>query len=567
VERGGLGRRAPPAREAGPTPTLPGRACCLPDHAPPPEVTLYERAIRPASAPLRRGRTAPDRLSEGVVLADARRPRTEVRCPWDDRLLASVPLGQPEDVTEAVRRARVAQAAWAELPLERRAEAFTRLHDAILERKDEVLDLLQLETGKARRDALEELLDVALVARYYATSAADHLGTKRRRGVVPGLTSVREYRRPLGVVGVIAPWNYPLSLSLSDAIPALVAGNAVVVKPDLRTPLSALLAGEVLAEAALPAGLYSVVTGTGEEAGAALVRAVDYVAFTGSTATGREVAAAAAARLAGCSLELGGKNPMLVLADADVPRAVDGAVRGCFSNAGQLCVSLERIYVHTTLVQRFTEALVAASRCLRLGPGLNYEHDMGALISTAHLARVAAHVEEAVDAGAHLLSGGRARPDLGPTFYEPTLLGNVRPGMRVLDEETFGPVASITPFSSVDEAVRLANDSPYGLNASVWTEDLEFGQRVALRLRCGTVNVNEAYAAAWASVDAPMGGMNASGLGRRHGKEGILRYTQAQTVATQRLHGAHRPNQMSDERFDALTARALKLMRRIPGIR
>jgi succinate-semialdehyde dehydrogenase/glutarate-semialdehyde dehydrogenase len=529
---------------------------------------VYDRAVADSPAPpFTRGRASPERLSDAVVLADARRPRAQVRCPWDGSVLASVPLGGGEDVGEAVRRARVAQGAWAALPLERRTEVFTRLHDAILERKDEVLDLVQLETGKARRDALEELLDVALVARYYTTRADDHLRPRRRRGVVPGLTSVREYRHPLGVVGVIAPWNYPLSLTLSDAIPALVAGNAVVIKPDVETPLSALLAGEVLADAGLPAGLYSVVTGSGEDAGAALVRAVDFVAFTGSTATGRDVAAAAGARLAGASLELGGKNPMLVLADADVSRAVDGAVRGCFSNAGQLCVSIERIYVHEDLAERFTEALVAASRRLRVGPGLTYEHDMGALISPEHLARVAAHVEEALEAGALLLAGGRARPDLGPTFYEPTLLGDVRPGMRVLDEETFGPVASITPFATVDEAVRMANDSPYGLNASVWTEDLEFGQRVALRLQCGTVNVNEAYAAAWGSVDAPMGGMKASGMGRRHGAEGILRYTRSQTVATQRLHAVDRPRRMSDERFDALTARALKLMRHIPGIR
>lgn len=514
-----------------------------------------------------RGGADPERLAEAVVLADARRARQAVLAPWDGSILAAVPMAETEDVAEAVRRARIAQAAWGTLPLERRTQVLTRLHDVVLQSKDRILDLLQLETGKARRDALEELLDVALVARYYAASAGAHLGTRRRRGLVPGLTSVREHRHPLGVVGVITPWNYPLSLSLSDAIPALVAGNAVVVKPDSRAPFSSLLGAELLAEAGLPAGLYSVVTGRGVEAGTALVRMVDFVAFTGGTSTGREVAAAAGARLAGCSLELGGKNPMLVLADADLARAVDGAVRGCFSNAGQLCVAIERIYVQEALQERFTAALVRATRRLRLGPGLTYQHDVGALISREHLARVARHVEEAVDAGARVLVGGRPRPDLGPTFYEPTLLTHVRPGMRVLDEETFGPVASITPFASVDDAVRLANDSPYGLNASVWTEDLALGQQVALRLRCGSVNINEAYAAAWGSVDAPMGGMNASGLGRRHGAEGILRYTQSQTVATQRLHAAHRPRRMSDERFDALTATALKLMRRIPGIR
>ena len=371
----------------------------------------------------------------------------------------------------------------------------------------------------------------------------------------------------MGVVGIIAPWNYPLSMAMTDAIPALLAGNAVVLKPDQKTPFTALWAADLLGEAGLPADLFQVVTGEGPVLGTPPLSNRPTSTFTGSTATGRKVARQAGERLIGCSLELGGKNAMLVLADADLDAAVAGAIRGCFASAGQLCISIERIFVHESLYPLFLERFVQETRALRLGAGLDYEADMGRLISAEQLEKVTEHVPDAVAKGATVLTGGRPRPDLGPCFYEPTLLTDVTDEMTLFAEETFGPVVAVYRFESIHEAVERANASPYGLNASVWTQDPELGHRIATRLQVGTVNVNEAYAAAWASVDAPMGGFKDSGLGRRHGAEGILKYTEPQTVAIQRGLPLAAPAGMPDEVFSRAMSTTLKALKRVPGLR
>ena len=308
-------------------------------------------------------------------------------------------------------------------------------------------------------------------------------------------------------------------------------------------------------------------TGEGAELGPALIEESDYVGFTGSTATGRKVARQAGEQLVGCSLELGGKNPMLVLADADLDEAVPGSVRGCFSSAGQLCISIERLYAHSSLYGRFLRRFVEAAQLMKLGAGLDYDTDMGSLVSAAQLAKVEEHVQDAVRKGATVHHGGRRRPDLGPYFYEPTILSGVTPEMTLYAEETFGPVVALYEFDTINEAVERANATPYGLNASVWTRDTALGHRVATRLRCGTVNVNEAYAAAWGSVDSPMGGMKLSGLGRRHGAEGILKYTEAQTVAIQRGLQFAPPSGVSEETWSKALSQTLKLLRRVPGLR
>ncbi|MGK5638588.1 succinic semialdehyde dehydrogenase [Streptomyces sp. URMC 126] len=490
-------------------------------------------------APARDTRTAADvvtpalvaRLTRGVTGSGT----TANHTPFTEEVLARLPESTPEDVATAFERAREAQRRWAEVPVRRRADVLLRFHDLLLRRQSEVLDLIQLETGKARLHAHEEIQAVAVAARHYGRVAPAHLRPKAHTGVLPLLTKVTELRRPRGVVGQIAPWNYPLELSVGDALPAFAAGNAVVMKPDTETALTALWARELLIEAGLPEELWQVVLGEGPVIGPEVVAHADYVTFTGSTRTGRDVAQRAAARLVGASLELGGKNAMLVLRDADVAKAAAGAIRGCFSTAGQLCISIERLYVHHSIADAFLERFTARTRALRLGASLSYGADMGSLTSRRQLETVVRHVEEAVAKGATVLAGGRPRPDIGPLFHEPTILEGVDTPMAVCAEETFGPVVSVYRFEDEDEAVRLANATPYGLNASVWTRDGRRGREIAGRLRAGTVNVNEAYAAAYGSAAAPMGGMGESGLGRRHGAEGILKYTEAQTVAHQRL--------------------------------
>jgi acyl-CoA reductase-like NAD-dependent aldehyde dehydrogenase len=324
-------------------------------------------------------------------------------------------------------------------------------------------------------------------------------------------------------------------MALCDGLPALMAGNAVVHKPDAQTMLSALLGVQLLEEAGFPPDLWQVVAGPGAQIGPELIGRADYLCFTGSTATGRQVARQCADRLIGCSLELGGKNPILVLHDAALDRAAEGAVRACFSNAGQLCVSTERLLVADTVYDRFLDRFLKRVRGMRLRPGVDWGSDMGSLISQAQLDTVTAHVDDAVAKGATVLAGGRPRPDLGPYFYEPTVLEGVTPEMTCFGQETFGPVVAVSRFRDEDEAVTRANDGDYGLNAAVYSRDTTRARQVAGRIRCGTVNVNEAFGATFASIDAPMGGMRSSGMGRRQGAEGIWRYTETQSIATQKL--------------------------------
>ncbi len=494
---------------------------------------------------------------------DATGERFPVIAPFSGMVECELPSSTVDDVDRAVQRLRGGQVAWAALPVRDRARVLLRFHDLVMARRDEGLDIIQAETGKARRDAMEEVLDVCINARHYARDARRLLRPRRHAGALPALVGVTEFRVPKGVVGVLSPWNYPLSLSAGDAIPALMAGNAVLLKPDVQTTLTAAWAMELLIEAGVPRNVITIAPGDGPVVGPMVIDRVDYVMFTGSTRVGREVAARCGERLIGCSLELGGKNAMIVRADADPERAAEIAVRACFSNAGQLCISMERLYVHHAVCDDFTRAFTAAVASMTMASGLGWSGQMGSLTSQRQLDRVLGHVKDAVDRGASVLAGGKLRPDLGPFAMEPTVLEGVTEDMIVCDEETFGPVVALYRVADDEEAVRLANDSPYGLNASVVTRARRAGRPIARRLPAGSVNGNAGFGASWASVRAPMGGMGDSGLGRRHGDEGLLKYTESQTIAEQRMLGLGAPRGWSDERWMGTLAAAIGTMKRL----
>lgn len=482
----------------------------------------------------------------------------DVDAPFTGEIIARLPLSDEAAVDTAFAIAKRSQREWERTDPAQRARIMRRFGQLVLERRDQGLDLIQWETGKARKDALEELLDVTLTADHYAKVAPKLLRDKRRKPAFPAISRTREIRRPKGVVGVISPWNYPLTLAVTDAIAALMAGNAIVIKPDWQTTLTALWAIDLLYEAGLPDGLFMVVAGDGPGVGAMVVDRANYVMFTGSTGVGRQIAARCGERLVGCSMELGGKNAMVVCADADVSKAAEVAARGSFSNSGQLCISMERIYVHNSIREQFTTAFIDQVATLTQQAGVGWGAQIGSLINQQQLDRVLAHVEDAKSKGAHVLAGGQARPDLGPYFFEPTVLTNVSDDMACFDEETFGPLVSLYGFDSEDDAIRLVNSTSYGLNSSVITRDVKRGRSIGARLNSGTVNVNEAYASAWASLHAPMGGFGDSGLGRRHGVEGLLKYTEAQTIASQHLVGVAPAFGMSDKKFADVMVNAVK---------
>ncbi|UMG93481.1 succinic semialdehyde dehydrogenase [Nocardioides sp. TF02-7] len=478
-------------------------------------------------------------------------------------VLVELPQSTPDDIERAFHEARAAQRLWAEWPVAKRLEVFSRAHTLLVDNALTTADLIQAESGKNRRMAVEETCDPPMVISHYLRRAEKLLRPTRRGGPVPFLSSSTEVRVPKGVVGIIAPWNFPFATGLSDAIPALMAGNAVVVKPDNKTALSPLYGVALLEEAGLPRGLFQVVCGEGPDVGPTLIDNADYVMFTGSTATGRVIGERAGRNLIGCCLELGGKNPMIVLDDVDVDEWVDGAIFGVFGNTGQICMHIERIYLPEARYDELRDAFVERARSLRIGASYDFGPELGSLVSPDHRDRVAAHVEDAVAKGATVLTGGRARPDLGPAFFEPTVLEGVTGDMLAGRTETFGPVVGLHRYRSVDEAVRLANDTDYGLNASVWSSDLARAEAVAARLESGNVNINDALATAYASKGTPSGGVKSSGVGARHGDQGLLKYTDVKNVAVlkKQVLGA-RPGQDYDAYVKQMLG-SLKLMKRL----
>jgi len=482
--------------------------------------------------------------------------------------VGTVPIATPAEVERAVAKARAAQPSWDRIGVRKRRQLLTTFHDLLFDRQDEILDTIQRESGKTRREAFGELLTVAGTARYYTTHGEKYLAEESHPGASRFITGARVLHKPHGVVGFITPWNYPFILSVADALPALLAGNAVVVKPSEVTPLSAEMARSLLVHSGLDGDLFQLVHGRGD-VGATLIEQVDYIGFTGSVATGRKVGVAAAQRLIPSSLELGGKNPMLVLDGAPLEAAVDGLIGGSFYNSGQTCIAIERAYIERPLFDRFVGLAKEKTEALKLGWSLGWEHDIGSLISTEHASKVEAHLDDAIAKGATVVTGGRRLDDIGPAFFAPTILTDVDDSMELCCEETFGPVVSLYPVEDVDEAVAKANDTIYGLNASVWSRDSKTSQAVAERIDAGSVGINSTLLI-YATFDVPMGGVKQSGLGRRHGRPGILRFTQSHSIVDSVTQGGGYEavlTKVTSESRARKLAKAFKMLRRIPGLR
>ncbi|MCZ4496898.1 MAG: succinate-semialdehyde dehydrogenase [Thermoleophilia bacterium] len=494
----------------------------------------------------------------------------EVVNPATGEHVATVACTAGDEVSAIADRAREAQASWGRTPWRERARVLRRFHDLLFERADEVLDTIQSETGKSRRDALSELISVAGTARYFLAHGRRQLATRRARGALPWVTSACEVLHPRGLVGLITPWNFPFLLGIGDALPALAAGNAVLLKPSELTPRSALLARDLLLEAGLDPELLHVLVGTGAELGAPLIDAVDYIGFTGSLATGRLVAQRAAARPIPCSLELGGKNPMLVLRGANVDQAVAGLLLGSFANAGQTCIGIERVYVHAELWDDFVTAAATATASLRQGWSTGWDVNLGSLASNDHAERVRDHLRDAIERGATVVAGGLDVPEgLPETFVAPTLLTDTSDGMQLQREETFGPVVRLERVASEAEAIQRANDSEYGLNASVWAGSRRAGRHVARQLVAGSVGVNSTLLI-YGSFDVPMGGTRASGIGARHGAQGMRRFCRSQSIVSSfpQRGGYEGLLGLADSpRGALLLLRAMRTLRRIPGAR
>jgi acyl-CoA reductase-like NAD-dependent aldehyde dehydrogenase len=464
----------------------------------------------------------------------------EVRNPATGETIATLPVDSPEQVAEKVARVRAAQADWEAMGIEGRYHWLGKLRDWLLDNRDRVLDTMQRETGKVRADAANEPAYLADLINFYGTRAAKFIGEESVRPHSPLLAAkkLRIQYRPHPVVGIISPWNFPLILSLGDAIPALQAGAAVVIKPSEFTPLG--LAEVVEAWKAEIGGpdVLECVQGVGETGGA-LVDAVDFVQFTGSDRTGRKVMARAAETLTPVSLELGGKDPMIVLADADLDRAANAAAWGGMMNSGQICMSVERIYVEEPAYEEFVSKLTAEVGRLRRGPDDPSDpREMGAMTSPNQSAIVEDHVNDALAAGARALTGGKRVEGPGD-YFEPTVLVDVDHSMKVMREETFGPVVGVMKVRDPEEAVRLANDSRYGLSGSVFGER-DRAEAVARRVECGAINVNDVLVNYFAS-DVPMGGWKQSGIGYRHGEPGIKKFCRSESLVITRFAAKREP--------------------------
>jgi acyl-CoA reductase-like NAD-dependent aldehyde dehydrogenase len=467
------------------------------------------------------------------------RPKVASVNPATGKVLDELQCASESEVQATVALAHAGQVAWSARGVRSRIAVLRDFQRLLHEKKKEVATLITQEAGKPCVEALvTEVMVVLDAARFLIENAFRLLREERLpHGNLAMKTKTGWIRRePYGVIGIISPWNYPFSIPATEALAALVAGNAVVVKPSECTSLCALELEKLLHAAGVPKDVFRVLPGDGATGAALIGSAIDKLIFTGSVATGKRVAQAAAARLLPVVLELGGKDPMLVLDDADTDVASSGAVWGAFVNAGQTCLSVERCFVHRSLYEKFLSACVEKTKKLRVGNGLDPATDVGPMIHERQLKIVESQVDDARARGARVLAGGMRLPELGPNFYAPTVMADVTHAMRIMQEETFGPVLPVCAFDTDEEAVRLANDSEFGLAASVWTRDKARGEAIARKIDAGTVMVNDTVACFGIS-EAPHGGVKASGLGRTHGKFGLEEMVWIKYIDSDRLPG------------------------------
>jgi acyl-CoA reductase-like NAD-dependent aldehyde dehydrogenase len=478
--------------------------------------------------------------------------------PTTGEAIGALPVMGREEVEAAVAAARAAQPAWEALGVKARARLIRDWSDAMWQNREHLKALIRQETGKSDPSAFVEVGVLDSIANYYAKHAPRMLHPQRRQAYIPLIQRNRVYYKPYGVVGFITPWNYPYFNALVDLIPALIAGNTVVLKPSEITPYTAIYAVEKMIEVGVPRDAIRIVTGDGST-GRALIDCVDYIHLTGSTATGRKVAQQAAARLIPYSLELGGKDPLIILNDANLDAAVTGTLRSALENAGQACISIERVYVEAGIYDAFVQKALETVQQYTVGVG--GEECMGCMTNIRELIRTEEHIRDAVDKGARILYGGKRRPDLGALFFEPTILVDVDHTMKVMTEETFGPLVPIMRVRDADEAIRMANDSPYGLSASLYTRNLRRGEQLARRIEAGDVAINRPQMVI-GTPSLPMGGFKQSGIGRRNGVEGLLRFVQTQAVLTDTLF-ATPPSLIFTDGITLAAFRALRAVRRI----
>ena len=453
--------------------------------------------------------------------------------PANGKEVGRVKISSKEDVQETVEKSRKAFQIWRKTPFAERKRIVMRAREVILAEMDEITQLISDEMGKPKAEALSaEIAPVLDLMQYFAKKTEKMLRPEKRGIGLLGLMgrSSKIIYKPLGVVGIIPAWNFPFSIPVGEVVMSIMAGNTVVLKPSELTPLTGEKIAEIFEKAGLPKNVLQVVSGAGETGAALVDSGVNKIMFTGSVETGKKIAANAAKHLTSVVLELGGKDPMIVFADANLEKASSAAVWGAFTNSGQACSSVERLYVEEKIADKFTKLVVEKTKNLRQGKGTNADTDIGSMSSERQTEIVEDHVQAFKDSGAKILTGGKRNKKAGEIFYEPTVIKNATNKMRPMQEETFGPTLPIATFETEDEAIELANDTDFGLTASVWTKDLSRGKRVAEKVLAGTVNVNEVLYTHGIG-QTPWGGFKDSGYGRTHGKEGLM-----ELVAPQHIH-------------------------------